>query len=41
MGSLDNSHIAVGYSDGTVVVFDIHQSQFAGYQSQPLKFSGL
>lgn len=32
-GSLDNTHIAVGYTDGSVVIFDLQLGQ-------PLKFSG-
>lgn len=32
-GSLDNSHLAAGYSDGSVVVFDL-------MSGQPLKFTG-
>ncbi|XP_042222099.1 WD repeat-containing protein 3-like [Homarus americanus] len=32
-GSLDNTHIAVGYSDGSVAVFDLRVGQ-------PLKFNG-
>lgn len=33
-GSLDNTHIAVGYSDGSVAVFDLRVRQ-------PLKFTGI
>ncbi|XP_068236642.1 WD repeat-containing protein 3 [Palaemon carinicauda] len=32
-GSLDNTHVAVGYSDGSVVIFDLTVGQ-------PLKFAG-
>ncbi|MPC33853.1 WD repeat-containing protein 3 [Portunus trituberculatus] len=32
-GSLDNTHLAVGYSEGTVVVFDL-------MSGEPLKFTG-
>ncbi|CAL4083170.1 unnamed protein product, partial [Meganyctiphanes norvegica] len=32
-GSMDNTHIAVGYTDGTVVIFDLQLGQ-------PLKFTG-
>lgn len=32
-GSLDNTHLATGYSDGSVVVFDL-------MTGEPLKFAG-
>ncbi|KAK3871412.1 hypothetical protein Pcinc_023437 [Petrolisthes cinctipes] len=32
-GSIDNTHLAVGYTDGSVAVFDLHDGQ-------PLKFTG-
>lgn len=33
-GSLDNTHIAVGYSDGSLAVFDL-------MLGHPLKFTGM
>lgn len=32
-GSLDNTHLAVGYKDGTIAIFDLRDGQ-------PVKFTG-